>query len=342
VFDSIKLILLGVGGLVTVLLVLLAALARLRDELVNLQIVSERSFIGRQSVRSQRRQVQRVLSDIGFRHDHLIEIRAALDSVAARVKYGSPPERLRPDRELLLALKQWTKALEPGFKNPGNISYYVDTMGAMDYSEDESLLARIAHQWVIYLEQRRLIAPPDCFLVCKEGNIVLARQVCKIMSSSGHIKPIVCKGEKDHSRVRRTTESSHWTDFEGLAAFLQTNRDRTSREQKFRVVALDDNCTTGSMQCGSIRRFNEFVYANGLPFHPVQHAVTLFVVRPDSDNGGAATQRTFGQASVQLHAMLGLGENEMKRIISSKERDLVEGAHLFKKGFGCESANTLD
>ena len=341
-FDSLKLVLLGIVGLVTFILVLLAALARLRDELVNMQIVSEKSRIGKQAVKSQRRQIQRVLGEIGFRNDHLIEIKAALDSVAGRMRYGAAPERLRPDCELLVALKEWTKRLEPEFRNPGNLSYYVDTMGAMDYSEDESLLARIAHQWILHLERRGVIPPPDCFLVCKEGNTVLARQVCKIMSPSGRVKPIVCKGEKDPSRVRRTGELSHWTDFEGLAAFLQTNEDIPEQGRKITVVSLEDNCTTGTMQCSSIRRFNEFIYTKGLPFHPVEHAVTLFAVRPDQDNTGSVTRRIFDQTSVKLHSILGLGENEMKRITEAKGTDLIKEIGNFKHGFGCEFSNSFD
>jgi len=240
-----------------------------------------------------------------------------------------------------VALKTWTKPLEHGFRNPGNLSYYVDTMGAMDYSDDESLLARITHQWLLHLVGRSLIPPPDCFVVCKEGNIVLVRQVCKVMSSSGQIKPIVCKGDRDRSRVTRTTECSHWTDFEGLAAFLEANQEIASRDRQFTVVALDDNCTTGTTQCGSIRRFNEFVYTKGLPFRPIEHAVTLFAVRPDNDNEGTKTRAAFDQASVRLHALLGLGESEMKQITQSEGTDLIASVNSFKVGYGCESSNTF-
>jgi hypothetical protein len=98
--------------------------------LVNQQVIREGGWLGRQVVRAQRRQVARVLSEVGFRADHFAEVRTTLDLAAGEKRYGLA--KVRCDDQLLSALKLWTRQLDPGFINPANLSYYIDTMGAMD------------------------------------------------------------------------------------------------------------------------------------------------------------------------------------------------------------------
>jgi hypothetical protein len=319
-------------GIITVV----AALTILRDELWR-QGWLKTGWLAETARRSHVGHIKAVLSAIGFRSDHFETIRNALDQQRmARRLAQRPPNRDSLSLRLLSALKHLTYKLEQGFTNKEAGEYYVDTMGAMFNSGvGDEPLASLLEEWIERLISEGLIKGFDCILANKDGNVELAHRVCNRHSPTGETGFIACKGPRDSSRVQRDVkEPPHITDFEGLRFYL-SRPELQAMDRKVRVLAVDDNCRGGKTLCNVIGQFNQWVRASGNAFEPVTDAVVLFVVKDP------ATQRTFSNAGVQLHALVSVGSAQMQQLIERNVSELSGKGFRFKEGYGCEASCKL-
>lgn len=322
IITVIVLLIIGIASVVGAVIILSGAVANLRDQLVNRGIIPENWKLAQSSIKSQKKQALRVLREIGITE----EDRLYVETVLPR---GNLNERIRkkPAEVLLSTLKRWTRILEPELSNPGSGQYYIDTMGAMHFSQAHELsLPEIMQGWIKLLIDNKIIKPFHFMLTPKIGNVIFTQQVCSRLKRS----PFFFKSKDDPSRVVRTDGGMpHETDFEGLNAFLEEHGDNL---QDIRGIAISDNCTTGSSICGAIQQFNEYIRRNAsISFNPIDTAVVLFTVKSD------ATHQIFQDAGATLYSLLDLGEKEMERIFSSTSSDaLIKDISLFKEGFVCE------
>ena len=101
------------------------------------------------------------------------------------------------------------------------------------------------------------------------------------------------------------------------------------------VVAVDDSCTSGSQICETVSAFNRLTEIEEYPFRPVTDVVTLFVVKDDE------TERNFLEHGLRLHALVSLGQDEMRRLRENETDELVGDINSFKQGYGCEASRRL-
>jgi hypothetical protein len=96
-------------------------------------------------------------------------------------------------------------------------------------------------------------------------------------------------------------------------------------------VAQASACATKVMRCDVAK-----VAGRTSLFHNA-----LFAVRPAHDRTGETTRSHFTDIRVQLHAILGLGEPEMKEIADGNSSALVSVGTHFKNGYGCSSSQLV-
>jgi hypothetical protein len=316
-------------GVVLAGVILLWALTHLRDELIARGWIALDSWLARTASVAERAKLWQTLKAIGFREDHLQAVSRGLDT------QGLPKKSREGDyllsQHLLTELKKWTVRLDDGFSYKDSGEYYIDSMGAMSLaSTSPTPLATLLGGWVLKLQDAKIIPSFDFVLVLKEGNVTLVRQFITYNSPEGKRTGILCKGENDRSRVRRTDATRpHDTDFEGLRTLLAQER---ATDFRMRAIAVDDNCTGGSSLCHAMHSFNELIKAKGYPINPVEHAVVLFAVKSQKTRGN------FEGHSFQLHSVLSLGREEMVRLRADKK---FSNVGPFKRGYGCESSITL-
>ena len=330
--DNILLIILGISTVITVgIPVLLAALAKVRDELFSLGFIDEKSRWGKMSINCQKMPILRVLQEIGFTDEDKSRIKFTRSQKIAFRRQFKKPATL-----LLTTLKRWTRELEIGFSNPGTGPYYIDTMGSMYFDHNHGpSLSIIMQTWICLLIQNNVIEPFDFVLSQKAGNNILVRQSANRISLD--IKTIFAKNAEDKSRVvREDSEYIHITDFEGLEAFLEKKKGTAPNGQKFKGIAIDDNCTSGKSLADAIRHFNEFASVNlDLALQPINTAVVLFTVK------SPVTENIFVSNGINLHALLALGEEDMRKIVSLSENELITNTASFKDGFACDESKRL-
>ncbi|MEX2197074.1 MAG: hypothetical protein WD844_17515 [Thermoleophilaceae bacterium] len=327
------------GATVVALLVLvLNALAQLRDEIVNQGWVSEQSRLGRMTKRAEVARARLLLQSLGIEREALERYRAAGDPLGRQARKLSKEVADRPDISFLRRLKRWTYELPSPYTYRGS-PYYLDMMGAVYQREPyEAALEQIFLSWLNILIERGAVPHFDCVLAPKEGNPLLARAVAKV--SQKHL--ILCKGENDRSLVTRPADdAAHETDFEGLRAFL-TEEDQKGRpaEPRYRAVVIDDSCRGGSQICSAVRRFNEYVETSKLPFARVGDVVVLFRVK---DASGQAGNRGFQGQDLHLHALLAVGPEELKFLAEVPSvDDAVKELERFKgEPFSCAQSRAL-
>lgn len=333
------LVILSIGTLVAVLILLLNALTELRDEIVNQGWVSERSILGRMTVRAQTAQISRLLKQLGFEDTHFEAVRSALDPIPRRARELGVEVYSRPDIYLLRRMKHWTYQLDPPYNFRGS-DYYVDMMG-LNYHRDrhQASLAQLFLAWISLLQHQDAFQPFDCIITPKDGNPILAREAADL----GQKQLIICKGEEDKSRVQRPSGSlPHETDFEGLRAFVETRRwARRTPDHPYRIIALDDSCASGATLCSAVRRFNQFISLEAnrseFPFHPITDVVILFRFR-----ASGLHNRSFVDQGLRLHAMVAVGQAELKFLNTSSEQAIVEDVARFKaEQFSCAQSLLL-
>lgn len=321
-----------------VLVVLLNAVAQLRDELVNQSWVREESRVGRMTQRAEVARVRMLLTTLGVDQELLERYRSAGDPLGRRARRLSSEVSRRPDISFLRRLKRWTYQLQSPYRYRGS-PYYLDMMGAVYHREPhESALEQIFLSWLNVLVEREVLPRFDCVLVPKEGNPLLARAVAQ--ATGKHL--IVCKGEGDRSLVERPADdTAHETDFEGLRAFLSEGARRGMVRPRYRAIVIDDSCRSGSQICSAARRFNEYVESQTpSPFDKIVEVVVLFRVK---DARGEVDNRGFNEEQLHLHALLAVGPDELELLAEAGSADdvLSELSRFKDESFSCVQSCTL-
>jgi hypothetical protein len=325
-----------IGAVTLIVVVLLGALSTVRDKLLEVGLDRPRflmHFLERTSRRAAARRVTRDAALLGA--EFFDNFGNAIDVAGSRPRIPAAVGE-RPDQHLVAALKDWTIDLGEGTDFRG-LSRYVNTMGAVSYSEDkETEFATIAHAWLTALQASNKIAPFDCLLGLKDGNPILVHSVARRMcrSEDRPVRSIFCKGPNDPARVSR----SHETDFEGLRIFRDEKPIARASDGRYRAIAVDDNCTSGQSLLAAIGRFNDFVAANqhAYPFAPVDTAVVLFVVQTGT------TSAMDDSDQVKLHALLALGDEDMRRIMTSPAGRLRREVAQMKNALACDASRGFD
>ena len=323
-----------IGSATLVLVVAIGAFATIREKLIDLGLDRPR-WIMRQLERTHRRAAaRRITRDVGLLGSEFFEHSGNAIDVALSAQKLSQSLRSRPDQHLVVALRDWT--IDLGDADFQGLRHYVNTMGGVSYSEDrETEFANIAHSWISTLQASNKIKPFDCLLGIKDGNPILvhslARRMCR--SEDRPIRSVFCKGSNDPARVSQR----HETDFEGLRVFRDEQPIPRAGDGRYRAIAVDDNCTSGRSLLDAIARFNDFIahHNNDYPFAPVDTAVVLFIVR---------AQGTFAfddQSDVDVHALLALGDEEMKQIARDGAKRLKRQVGDMKDSSACEFSRTL-
>jgi len=320
-----------------ILTLLLETVAKIRERLVDDGWVKDGTWLERTRLRGFRRRIAPALDVVGITADHVVGLRGAAASEAAKRRAGDPALRDRPDQALITAIKPWIVTLDDGAFFRGN-DRYVDTMGLVHHKDaDAPSLAAILDAWVDLLRRHEIIGDFDCVVALKEGNSVLVTEFCNRVSPNHLVAPILCKSKHDPSRVS-CDSGSHETDFEGLRAFLKAMGPPPAPRRRYRALAVDDNCTSGSSFYGAIKEFNDYVnsHDDSCPIEPIEDAAVLFVV-----NAGNPKDFAFDGKPVGLHAMLALGSEEMTTIEEAQRKHAPRLADGFKDHPACEFSRQL-
>jgi hypothetical protein len=334
ILHELSVVLISLEGVILAGIILLWGVTHFRDQLIEFGWLSREGWIARKAEAAECTRVWRVLREIGFRTEHFQGIGRTLDTHRNKsaVGLGVPLSG-----RLLLELKPFTVKLENGFSYKASGPYYIDSMGAMSLASSRiASLATLLDEWVSELERREVIPPFDLVLAPKDGNVTLVRQFLLHNSPNGERVGIICKGDKDRSRVKRESQLPHETDFDGFEVFLKESaslqRARQNPVYSLNVIAVDDNCTGGSSLCHAMQEFNDLVTLRNLPINRVRDAVVLFGVKSEK------TESNFMSRGFHLHALLSLGRDDMAQLLTNQPTELLETVSSFKKGFGCESS----
>jgi hypothetical protein len=332
---SLKEVLLTIAGFGAVIVILLEAITRVRDKLVELGWIAPTSWLGAMVYRRRRADICSVLQEVGFDGGQFLAVKNSLITRLFRRRGSSKKQPL--EEQIIETLRPWIKLVPEGFHREGVINnHYIDTMGAMYYSSaDQMRLSELLAQWIVLLQHHAEIPSFDVLLSNKEGNTKLVDEACNCISPNRQLSTIVCKGERDASRVGIRGTTINRIDFEGLEAFLLSSQSRADRAKadssfQFRVIAADDNCTSGKSLISAIQRFNRLIQQDNLPFMPITHAVTLFAIKSE------ITADTFANANVVLHTVFSLGNSEMEQIKNEPTRKLLKQVGRLKDGYGCD------
>jgi hypothetical protein len=307
-------VLLDVGTATSLVVVLLWTLTQLRDEAVYQGWVSRSSALGRMTTRVEAGKITPVLRELGVIEEDVRDIRRMRDVRRADRRIDHIE---RPDIALIERLKEWTFELQSPYSFRGS-SYYIDTMGAVHHRRThEPSLAQILLSWITLLQHRAIIGDFTCVLTPKEGNPILAHDLCnRVLGGRKHA--IICKGQSDPARVSGPNGGPHPMDFEGLRAVLRQPAMSTMASP-LAAIAVDDNCTSGTTLCEAIARYNEFVTSSdpaARALAPISDAVVLFrVMTPGQAD---RCQQLFEAINVRLHALVALGPSEMKLLVDAQ------------------------
>lgn len=331
--DSVVIWILTVAGIPALLVLVLSALATLRDEFVSQGWVKADGRLGRQTSRSAAAKIAPTLDSIGLTDDVRRRVaRAAFPALARQNTEDALPDL---DNALLTWLKPWVRDLGAGtFRG---LSWYIDTMGAVHQpTRHAPSLADIQAAWISYLALHQFVDGVELILVPKDGNPILGSEVIGRLPYS---KLVVVKGERDTSRVLQTGSPVHSTDFEGLRSFLETRGEDPAVPTL--AIAADDSVTTGRSMMSGITRFNEFVRSTGAGVEPIEQAVTLFrIVAPDS-NAGVGDPFVSGQYRVKLHSLLAFTNEDLAFLASAPLADVIAAKARFKKDPSCDISASL-
>jgi hypothetical protein len=214
--------------------------------------------------------------------------------------------------------------------------YYVDVMGAASALDSTSLdFAQILQKWILFLERKSILPPFDAVLTPKNGNPALVHSAAACCSNE--LRVFIWKSAEDHSRVLRPQPKiPHVLDFEGLTAF---ERAHPPGKKKLRIVAIDDNFTSGRTLIAAIRQFNQLVETepHSRYFEPIASAVVLFAVNHDE------AERNFKEISpsFEVHSVLSVGPAELEMIASWETASLIRTLDRFQTSFSCAKSRDL-
>ncbi|MCZ6654948.1 MAG: hypothetical protein O7D91_18215 [Planctomycetota bacterium] len=328
-------IILGIAGVVTVLPILFTSLITLRNAWAEAGLPLPKR-LKESWLSSQSRTIALVLDELGWRGEQIQALRDATEAGSTRV-HDVSGDATELAREVVRAIRPLTRPLPEGSHWGDNNHYYVHTIGTTYPPALGHRLAELMVDWLAIIETAQKLRRIDCVLANKQGNPTFASDVCRLLSTPGEIPAIVCKHEKDRSRVNHTQPLPHVTDFEGLEAFLEAKQRDIKRGVRLRAIAIDDQCAGGSGLCGLVERFNQLVERQGLPFDKVTDVVVLFVINDKE------TKKNFDKGSgVRLHAVLSSLGDEEKQLIMEMDPDTgLDDISRLQRGVGCETIREL-
>lgn len=326
-------IVLNVATLLALVVLLVTALAELRDRSI------EAGFLGGPKGRwtrgYRRRRVAAllpVLESLGMDATAQRAIREA----SSQPKKPSKPIA-RPDLAFVNRASRWIRVLDyPVYAYHGT-RYYLDLMGAIDGRADhEQGIDQIFDAWLDKLHRESVVARPDVLLAPKDGNVLLCKQLAERM----RLPLVLCKGDKDKSRVIGPGGVVHETDFEGLRAFCDREVElRPGNDSRaYRAIIVDDSCKNGGQLQSAANRFNQLFESAesglALAFEPVETAVVLFrsLAGDVSDNGLVS-------AGLTLHSLVAVGEPQLEALVKRK----VSAKHMlrYKDDSSCAQSRSL-
>lgn len=328
-------VVLSVATVLAVLILLVGALAELQDSVVEAGwFGGVTGRLGRQYRRRRITKIIPVLESVGLDAAAQRAIREA-----ARQPKKNDRVAVRPDLAFLRRSSRWIRELEQPTHSYHGSAFYLDLMGAIDGREDHEVgIDQIFQSWIERLQHEAVIIRPDLVIALKDGNVLLCRQVAELLQT-----PLVlCKGERDRSRVVGTSGSSvHETDFEGLRAYcdreVQLLPGYESRE--FRALLIDDSCKNGTQLQSAAKRFNRLISSSdsglALKFQPVDSAVVLFrsLATKVSDEG-------LRGAGIQLHSLVSVGDSELSKLKTRKNVSLSD-VPGYKRDSSCSESRRL-
>lgn len=340
-------LLLATAGAIPVLLIVLAAIAQLRDELVNQGWLSIEGRLGKMTRRKQLVSSVSVLQAAGLDGRTANAVRSAVRQTSRRELLRMRRLHTRLDRQFLIRARPWIVELAPAYDWRGS-KYYLDIMGAIGSRESNQTSVEQVHaDWIRLLVDRQFIPDFDCLIAPKDGNIRLCYAVAEILQ-----RPlIVCKGRADVAKIRRpNAHETHFTDFEGLQAFLHS-QDAVARlpDDRFSALVIDDSCSNGSQISSVAERFNALLQSTddniqiGVAsrcFTEVEHAVVLFRVL--ASEGHSVNDEQLNRSGLTLHALLALGPDDLEAVTRMKRRALHDDALSgLKEDSSCAASKEL-
>jgi hypothetical protein len=336
-WDSVTLDILGLCGLLTVLYFLIIALSQFRDNIVESGFVSKDGWLGRQMERHMEFKLKKLLELIGFTEDHRQLVREA-HSRAQASEQVKADDTSKLVEQLLAAMRRCMVVESNGQEFRHNTGkFYVDIMGAVSVlGPAEWDFAMILAKWLHILRKESLIQAFDAILTPKNGNPALTHRAAAFYATSTPPIVLTWKSREDHSRVSRgNSDIPHFLDFEGLWAF----RKKLKSAKKIRVIAVDDNFTTGETLAVAIEQFNNLVQS-GLneEFEPIDTAVALFAINSDG------ADRNFRKISsaFQVHTLVSVGIPELSKLASNTSiSSLMQELSNFQAGFSCKESRRL-
>jgi hypothetical protein len=329
-------LLVSLGTLIAAFVLVIAPLSDVRDNLVETGWISSNSWLGRQFLRRKEHQLKSLLKIMGFTEEH----RSNIEEAQRRSRSAQEAKAKDTNgliRKLLGAMQQCLVEEEnrKEFRETTGI-YYVDVMGASSVMPPEDWdFATILAKWLHILRSEKRIEHFDVILTPKNGNPTLAHHAATRYSPAAPPTIFVWKSFEDRSRVSRpVVKEPHYLDFEGLQACERKHEDKS---RKLRVLAVDDNFTSGSTLTGAIEQFNNLLLNGGHPFHPIVSAVTLFAVNSEE------AERNFQRLSdnFKVHTLVSVGPEELARLKNEKLTKLMKSLPTFQKSFACEVARRL-
>lgn len=323
---------LSVLTLLTLFILLTTGFADLRDR------VLEAGFFGGVAGRFGRgyrirrvKELVPVLDSIGLDTASRRAIQQALDRARSKAGTGS-----RPDRAFIDGAPNWIRDLAETNDNYRGNRYYLDLMGAVDgQASNGTEVARIFQDWVDKLELHSGVLRPDILLAPKDGNVLLCRQLADRLG----LPLVLCKGDKDKSRIRLSNGKVHETDFEGLRAFCDREMAQTpgSDTRTYQVLVVDDSCKNGGQLASAAERFNKLLaderHGLSLQFAPIRTSVVLFRVRAEG-----VSDVKLNSAQLTVHSLVALGDDELSRLKVSKRAPSRADNADFKSDSTCEQS----
>lgn len=327
-------VLLAVGTVLTVIVLLIPALADIRDKAI------ENGFLGGPTGRLgsayRRRRVTAMIP--------ILESLGVDDAAKRAIRESTRPRKNkrgngvhRPDIAFLDRIPRWIRVLDDSHTYH-DTNYYLDLMGAIDGREQyEQSIDQIFESWISRLMNEGVIVRPDVMIAPKDGNVLLCRAVADRLG----VPLVLCKGENDRARVVGPTREPHETDFEGLKAFCDreaTLRPFAPTTRKYSALIIDDSCKNGTQLSDAARRFNSLSDSNqqglAVQFERVESAVVLF-----RSLATKISNNKLQDAGLELHSLVAVGPAQLEALSkgTAKSTDIAE----YKNDSSCGKSSEL-
>ena len=300
------LIVLAVIDLLAVFVLVIPAIANIRDAIVKFGFVKPDGKLGRQVRTSRFHKVLPTLEALGLDE----AVRTAIRKAAGPAKASkiSDTDLSRPDLAFLKRTQSWIRILEQPYAYKST-PFYLDLMGAIDGREDHELgMDQIFCAWIEALISASALKDFDILIAPKDGNVLLSKKVADAL----HKPLILCKGVEDKSRIDRPdAKTPHDSDFEGFRALYKSRGPRRSDGQAYRALIIDDSCKNGSQLAALAKSFNALCSTeevrDRMQFAEAISAVVLF-----RSLAGNVANHQLNDAGVSLHALVAVGPRQLE------------------------------